>query len=750
MADEGRIRVELSHLNAESTKTAEMLRDTVQSMSSMFDWLRSQDFKDSVNKLSQFNEELKRTTQRFYEEQGRATQQRGYGEGGRSEAPTAATPQAPDPGEQNRQAREERLRAENQQQADRDRMAQQSQEAQDRATAERDRMKARESMSDEQREADRRREKLGLSTLGANPTEDPKSWWNTPGGPLTDQQGFRIPRFGQLNIQDYLNMGRDLALRRMEGQAREMRAQGSSEEDIQNALQNSREGAWYGRFQRASNYAGNAFAIWHGIRRTQAFAQQQGLDPMAFADAGGALGYDRTGGQLFGVQTPFGGAGGEGWRQARDVQRMRWQAGINLQQAQAISAASAEAGFGGGLGSDLRMQFLAPAMRRWGVDPNALTPMTQVLRTGTGSIDDLNAAIAGLGTTARAAHMTVTQTAEALNAAGEAAQQMGGSYLQGVQFGNIFQQATGLPGTVGTQLAQNGIVQAFTAARTGLPAMAQGALGPVTRMRSQYDALRTMVQAFMPGAHGHTETVRDRFGHTYTETTSAQDVAIGMAAQQLGINYDQAKAMMNRAGRAGNVEVAYAATEDYARGSGERQRAMDPRSVRGRRSWVEHQIATANATQTDYNAQERYTSTTDHRWENGQLVGTDDYGKRVVVADRKLVNAWGGQWGARQGPNNLKNLQRLAKDAGVDADAIKEASQKKGRKAQAAAFRQAITEKEQEDNAAYQIAFTGEAERYFKALAKKTGITPPDPNSPSNTAAASPQGPQPTGQPISP
>jgi flagellar biosynthesis GTPase FlhF len=719
MADEGRIRVQLEALSAQDTETAKMLADTVKQIGSMFDWLRSPDFKDSVNKLTQLSEQMKRDTQRFVDE-GKATQTRGYGAGGRSssggtmDAVRDVAAASGDP-----QARQDRLKeelAENQRQrrAEKARLDQESKAEQDRAKAEQDKLRenARRSMTDEQRAADRQRQQLNIPAFGTQEGDSPDAWWNAPGGPLSGAEinpmtgersgGFRIPRFGQLNPQDYLNMLRDSALDRARKAAT---TEGLSPEE--RATQIDEAGQSYARWQKTSNRVGNIYALRQGLHWASNFAQRQGLDPMQFADMGGGLGYDRQSNNLLGlVQTPFNAAGGEGWRQFRDTQRMRWMSGINLQQAQAITEASAQAGFGGGTGSDLRMNFLAPAFRRWGVDPQALTPMTQVLRTGTGSIQDLNTAISGLGDTARSAHLTVNETAESLNKAGEAAQAMGGSYLRGMQFGGTFMRATGLPSNVGDQLSQNPIVQAYTSARTGLPAMAQGALDPVSRMRGQRDALNSMVNAFLPGAIGHTEEVTDKQGHTYTETTTKRDVAIGMAAQQLGLNVDQAKSMMSREGRANEVMVALAATDEYARGKGEEE-TISP-------------ISPANR-----NAQ------SNPRVRNARIQRETAEIKRNRGSSR----------------NDLRNLQRLAKDAGVDPADIQEASDAKGRRAQANAFRDAINNKVAQDNAEYQIAFTGEAERYFKALAKGKKLPVPGPR---NTNAGTSTGPNPTGGPQAP
>jgi hypothetical protein len=260
------------------------------------------------------------------------------------------------------------------------------------------------------------------------------------------------------------------------------------------------------------------------------------------------------------------------------------------------------------------------------------------------------------------------------------------------------------------------MVQAFTAARTGLPGFAQGALDPVSRVRGQYDALRAMVAGFA-GMPGHTERVRDpETGQIFTEATSARDVQIGAAANRLGINYDEARKMMATGGRANAMEVAQAATDQYAR-----EAAMpDPQDTHA------HRVA-------------QRAQSTNPRVRNAQ---------QTALQRSNEAN--------RSGRVSVQTLERLARQADVDKSTIDDAAKAgdattvEGRKKIAAAFRGAIETKQREDNAQYQIAFTGEAERYFKALAKKSGVNPPNPNEPANAPASTPQGPAPTGNPIPP
>lgn len=727
--DQGRIEVQLSLLSGRDTAAAEALAKSVGQIAEAFKALQSTDYQQTAENLAKLHAKMANDTQRLIDE-GKAMQQRGQGEGGRSFiertrqrlADVIGPDQSQGATERADKAKEEAAQAHKQYQEKQQQGVEQQRRSQSDLTA-------------EQQKANIRRAKANVPLIGSE-EDNPKGWYNAPGGPLSGAEvdpmtgeptgSFRIPRFGRLTPQDYLNMIRDRSLKKVQQRANQSDFADMDPDEQREALKDA-GGKRYQLASRLSNLAGFGYSAWYA---SQVLGKYM---PTQFDDAGAQLGYTRDTGSplpshIFGFQTPFSAAGAEGWRQQRDTMLMRMMPGINSEQAGAITQATANAGFSGNMGAELRRNFFAPAFQRWGVNPNEIAPFTQALRTGTAGIADLNRAISDLGDVSRAANMNVSQTVQAMNQVAEATQQMGGTYMQGLDYARTFQAGTGLPAEIGAKMSDNPIVQGFVAARTGMPAFAQGALPAVTRMRANREALAQMVSAYEGSMGGFTETVRDASGDIVARPhMSGHQAAIAGAAQQLGLTYEQARKMLNTGSNQNTVETAGAMIDDYeqrtrraARGGGQ-MRAERRQAILNKYSHFKHKNLSWN--------------------DKGEMV--DDDGK--VVLGRDEVSQMGNQWalektgGKISGGTGWDELVATAKKIGVNPDKLKSAGKKADYHDRANTVRHLIQDKVASNKVKYQIGFTGDAERFFKVLAKKTDTDYPD--GPRNARAAKAKGP---------
>lgn len=729
MADEGRIQVQLSLLSAQDSAAAKQLADSLGQIAKMFEALKASDFRQTAEKMAQLHSRMLQEHDRIANQvQSNAPQ------GGRS-TPQEAARQGVDLVDYHRQQQEQRDRTEAQRrEAERqrqselkdtlrsnqaERQAQRDQTAQAEAERRREERARLDAAHDEARNQPRNAVNKYMESRGlhAEVTEG-------DGGVDLARGGFRIPRFGELNPQDFLASARDSRLRR----ALEQDEHGNN---IHNPEQVQKLLGQANLAQRGFEGIGTMYAARHAYRQIN---QHVGFNAGALTAGGAGLGYQRDTNafsDILGMQTPFSAAGAEGWRQFRDTQKMRFSGGINREEAEAITGASQRAGFGGDLGSDIRMEFLAPMFRRFGGDPNQLAPFTQILRTGTGSIEDLNNSLSDLGETARAANMGIDETAQSLASAGEAAQGMGGSYLRGVEYGRAFMQGTGLPADVGNTLGQNPTVQAFISAKTGLPSMVHGALPANVRMEGMRDALAARVGAF-DGVFGDREDdVTDLNGKKIgIRRTSGRDMAIGAAADQLGISQEQAKAIMSRTDR-------QRVSETFGNAASAYEEALNP--LLGRQSQTERRDAVMEKLRKSNNWFD--IDKKDLAFDSqGRLINKSTKGN-PVVADREEVVEAGREWAAERTGNKgptFGSLRGIARQAGVDQediDNVKKGDTKK--------LRQLISDRHAEQNAKYHIAFTGTAEKYFKALAREEGWDTKGWEEPPNVTAASAPGSKP-------
>lgn len=665
------IRVQLSLLSAQDSAAATQLANSLQQIATMFQALKASDFRDLAAKMASLHTQMVADTQKL-QLQAEQIQQRGgaapasiidrlTAQGGQVLSPAQAASDTAQVAEQQRRTK-----------ADSD--------GEQARQKERDRL---DSLSSDQHAADLKRRQAKLPGIGqtddeGNNLDDPTAWYNKVDSLKGEPTGFRIPRFGQLNVQDYINMARDTAEKGGLNNGVQIGKFQMGQETSQSVAQG---------LQTLSNRAGYAYAGRDAFRRVSNFASAQGFNPGDMANTGAQLGYRRdTGGLMshfnipgtgIGFATPFSSAGGEGLRQAEDTQMLRLRSGINGEQAKRIVNASAAAGFSGDQGGDVANNLMAPLFQRFGLDPQSLIPFTQVLRTGTGTVQDLSKELGNLGEGARTARMDINTYTQAVAASGEAAQSSGGSYMQGIKFGQDFGLSTGLDPSVGNQLLSNPLIQANLAGMTGLPSFAQGAASPLVKEQAIQASLRQMVSGFKGSMPTTRVAIRDPATGKIIdhETTSGLDAAIGAAASQLGINFDEAKKLLNDHGAVARQNL--------------------------------------NAEIRNYG--------TERTGKDGHMVHIGD---RYQQVGRGVVRIPGHDvmmGGVGLNDQRWSNIEKLAKEAGVSSSDIKSASGQKTRAKRIQSIQKAISEKQIQAQADTHIAFTGPAEKFFKALVNKNG-----------------------------
>jgi hypothetical protein len=594
----------------------------------------------------------------------------------------------------------------------------------DRQAKERDKLDEQR-MTDAERAATHARSRLGLPGL-EDRSENPDVWYNKIESLNPDSSGIRIPQYGEITVQNILDRVRQ---NRLDASRKHVDQYGTiTDPEAHTAA--GRQAFWAERLSRQAGNAAGAHAL---FRQTQRGTQMaQGFSGM-LEDPGTSLGFGRDIINIgpFGFTNPFSRAGAEGMHQWLDQFRLRLRGGINGEQAQQINAATAGSGFSGQQGADIRMDFMAPLVQRYGLNAENLAPFLQVLRTGTGTIDDLNRVLGELGEGARSARMPVDAFTQSVAQLGEQMQAQGGTFLGGAQLGTQFAQSTGLnPGVAGT-LMQNPVVQGYVAARTGLPTTLAGSASPLAQQRSMEQALRDRVAAFKGTMPSHREPIRDIDGNVVDyEVTSGRDAEIAAAAQSLGINQEQAKQMMNHQGT-----FAAANFDALSRNFEGRTTVRHPR---GEQSFIDRLNrssggnntarlgahgtggSTVTLTGPTVSTQREYKMGKDGRVMY-RIGHTSEWLEDTHQTEKMRQQLHGNDVAGVNlyGPGGLRGLHRMAMAAGVNQDDWNEVD-KKARKGQTheamKEARQLVSDKVTQANADTNIAFTGAAEKFFKAL----------------------------------
>lgn len=713
MADEGRIRVELAFLSGEDSAAAKKMTEDLKTIAESMRVFDTPDYRESIKQMGKLADALEQSAKRLSdiakeEERGRTYQNLPHGEGAGSSRPKnpVGFTWDDDPRRDANEFREKAAtEAKKQQEQERTRLTAESKEFQQGTVADYLNIPGPQAAFGVERIG--RMLGRGRASTSGGESSDPSS--------TTDDS----PSFlGGIDPNDPANLPPPVP--------RSDKGRGGLRDWISGRLPN-REGIqdWI-----KSNYGMGAVttsALTYFQNRLHEGQQDIQDTSLGYARDSSWLGQPHIG--PFGFQMPFVGspAAQEQWRQYRDTMRLRFQPGINRQQAQAITNAVAEAGFSGGEGSDLRMDLYAPLMRRYNVNPSAISPFTRGLRTGQASIQDLNNALGDMGEVARTARLNVNQYASSLEEATEATEAMGGSMLQGMETAKVFTTSTGLAPDVLSRLSQSPIVQGYLAARTGVPAQAQGTLGPGTRGRATRDAVRALYQSFLPSMQPHTEVFRGPNGEVLgKETSTASDQAVAMIAEQMGLKPDEVKTLLGTGPRQMTMENMHVALEDYTKRT--LNYAVGGGRVRqDRRSWILRQA--------------------------GDGAEFDSQGRVVrggkVIYDRKEVRAMGTDWankkteGTVEGGTGLQEIRQYAQRMGIDTKS------KEWRKAEKTGnvhdreqnLQRLIEDKVAKGKAKYEIVLNDEAARYFKLLAKDPRFHPK--KGPRNRDAGENSGPHP-------
>lgn len=709
MADDlGKIEVQLSMLSAQESAAFREIQQTAKAATEMMQMFKSRDFVEAAERLAKVHKQMVESTAQM-SQVSQQLQDAERQQGVRGRIGGAVQRLGERFGGGSGQAKQSDEQKAHEKLADDAKVRQKDQD--ERRDRERDRRL--ESMTDVERSAEHRRQRAGLPSTWEDPDlqgPDPQQAYNRISTLNPNLGGIQIPRFGELTIQDLLGQLRNMAVT----------TAGTAGAGTPGFNTNMARAA---RLDFMSRGAGNVAAVGAGMRMARRYIVAPLAGATARFDETIPMGYGRDTNpfsDILGFQTPFSAYGEQSAREMWDQWHMRWSGGINKEQAAEINTAANRAGFAGPQGTQVRMDLMAPAFRDYKIDPNNIIPFTQTLRTGTANIQQLNQVIMQLGEGARAARMDVNSYTQAIAQSGEAAQQGGGQFLQGVTFGNQFSQSFGLDPSVGNTLLQNPVVQGFISARTGLPPNLAGAASPLAQQRALETALISRVQAYSGTMPSHREAIKDVNGRVIGyETTSGQDAAIGAAAQSLGIDQEQAKAILNRQGSQGVENFAAASRDYYRRATVGRQ---DPKQIvadmqkKGRDEIIAHGTTHTNP-DLKYDAQTGEVLRKGAGWLG--IGWGEDKELTQQLHDRQFGAAAQAQ--QRNAPGtDLRELHQMAMAAGVSqSDWHSQVDNQRDIYKRVQNAQKLVEQKSIEANAdPNAVKFTGPAAKFFEALVK--------------------------------
>lgn len=718
--NEAAIRVQLSLMNAQDSAAAKDLANSLKEIAKMFEALKASDFRESATKMAQLHQQMVMDTQQVQNQQ---MQQRGGAIRGAinrvlggSNPPSNASLAAAGADDPTRAAAQANADAA-------------SDAEKERREVERWRL---DSLDDQQRAAEHQRSRLGLPGIGAGAdsprgADDPSGWYNRVDTLSGETSGFRIPRFGELNIQDLISRAQGGLNRTAVGQGDFL---GMSQEAAQR---------WAPRAQTAQNVVGNLYAAREFGGRINNWLGGQGFSAAGMDASGAALGFRRDSNafsDILGFQTPFSAAGAQGWRQSMDIQRLRFSAGINKEQAASIVGATAGAGFSGERGSDIARNFMAPLFRQFQLDPSQLAAHLQVIRTGTATLDDLSKELADIGENARNAQVDVNTMNQALVGAGEASQALGGNYLSGVRFGRTFTQSTGLLPGVGQNILQNSTTQAMLAGATGLPTFALGAASTSAKMASIQQSSRLYYNAYKNalGTQGRRSPIKDAQGNIvgYDEGSNP---AMAAAAAKFGVSGDEFSKLMSGQDQASRLSALNTALDAYGTRAGHLGNVSDAAAAN---RWIQSMGPNIRVNPHTGRVERNKQSRTSFGpvWE-----ADDDLTKEFNR--RSSTSVMGQLRRSASGEIDQGDIVHFAHQAGLRGHALGAALKGKTPDEQIRAVRRLADSKSADERAKYEIAFTGPAAKFFKAVAKRNGLEDQYNDMPKNVASASAQGPSP-------
>jgi hypothetical protein len=566
------------------------------------------------------------------------------------------------------------------------------------------------------------------------------------------QEGFVLPQFGELTIQDKLRMGSDFftrsATRAYErsyaanqrvnqpynAALAEATSLGFSQEEFDQHIAPG-EGLEYTPFTggagvnrgRAANLlrmgadqAAQVVTIARDARRLMAYGggiNQQGV----------AAGFERGGtinipGTDFGILNPLdmlqsNSAFREAINQRVNVQRLRMRGGINGEQAQEIIGSLASLGWTGEEGQNLAFDTVSPLVQQ-GQNPGIVSGLLdQSIRNGNTSLEDFRSTMDDLGPSARAARMSLDEYQESLGAFAEAAQEQGAFFGQGLRLGRNLSSGFGITPQQSTAVMQSPLTQGLAMMNYGvlpneLGALNQGAIGNATN-QSVDMALRAA------GAFNR-DVVRD--GKVVLRGRDRQSI---QAAQFMGVSRETFERLRRGRDITPHIFEAQEALEAYGQGSS---------AIRKDHGAVK--ITTGDIKPGDWVPVRRGSGSNVHDFGNG-IFGA----KATVAGHGEKINVSADAAGAAGEVNQQwdtveKQLRAMApKGAGrkgylKDVDALDDLDPaeraKKARKMLNEEARKIVDPEENKQTIS--VRFTGSAAKYFEQVERDNGKPKKDSN----------------------
>jgi hypothetical protein len=379
-----------------------------------------------------------------------------------------------------------------------------------------------------------------LRALQANPTQYERA-----------QEGFVLPQFGELTVQDKLRMAsdfftrsavraheRDVASQQQQHYLQSMQeamnlgfsreefeanpeALGRGPFEFQDQGAGNNRGRTANLLRAAADQAAQAMTVMNEVRRVTAWGsgmQQQGI----------AAGFERGGqinipGTEIGIQNPFamfqsGSAFREAINQRVNVERLRMRGGINRGQAQEIVGSLAGLGWTGEEGQNIAFDTVAPLVQQ-GQNPGIVSGLLdRSIRNGNASLEEFRATMDNLGPSARAARMSLDEYQQSLGEFADMTKDLGGTNLQRMSLGRTLSGGLGVAPPVAGEVMQSGLTQGLAMMRYGvLPN--ELAMAGTTAVGGSVNAAVDMA---MRAAGAFNQDVTDAQGHVIIKGSDRQ------------------------------------------------------------------------------------------------------------------------------------------------------------------------------------------------------------------------------------
>ena len=188
--------------------------------------------------------------------------------------------------------------------------------------------------------------------------------------------------------------------------------------------------------------------------------------------------------------------------------------------------------------------FMSPLMSQMpGLSAQSLAPFTSSLRNSGNDVTSLTLALSNLGTESRAAKQTVTQFAASVASAASTLESMGATQANAINTATDFTNATGISPQVGSQLAQNPLIQGLALGQGVLPS----GIGNMGAGLASLGVNAVKMMAGMVGNQFHNQWTTVNGVRQMTQNGMAmEDSFIG---SQLGISPTQVRRMLGESTR---------------------------------------------------------------------------------------------------------------------------------------------------------------------------------------------------------